>query len=172
MKRVASAALLLLAAAAFCAAQEWNEKDLIGREVYKVALDAKTAKALADKLGDIYVAYSFSGISFRDASGRYVNCFEQAYIFSVKGTAVTILGRIDKQSVDAADGTTLVDMKKKDPKLYQHVAGVSSGILKYPFQVTMVAQGIDDPEKYYETPVVCALAIDAAKKTIAVAKGK
>jgi hypothetical protein len=170
MKRMAFVVTLLAAAAGLCYSQEWNEKDLIGREIYKVSLDAQSAKSITEKLGDLYIAYSFSGVSFRDSTGKYLNSYELAYIFAVKGTSVCVLGRIDRQGVADANGKLLFDLKKSDPKLFQHVAGVSSNILKKPLQPTLIGQNIEDPEKYYETPVVCPLAIDAAKKTIIPAK--
>jgi hypothetical protein len=172
MKKNASIVVVFLAAACLCFSQEWNEKDLIGREVYKVSLDGQSAKTIAEKLGDLYVAYSFSGVSFRDASGKFLNGFDEAYIFAVKGSSVCVLGRIDRQAVSDANGKVLFDVKKSDPKLFPHVAGVSSSILKKPLQPALIGQSIEDPEKYYETPALCALAIDVAKKTLVLAKAK
>jgi len=141
----------------------------MGREIYKVSLDAKSAKTVTEKLGTLYVACSFSGVSFRDAAGAYLNSYDLVYIFAVKGSVICVLGKIDKQGIADANGDLLFNLKKNDPKLFQHVMGVSSNILKTPLQPAMVEQSIDDPEKYSETKVICPLAIDVAKKTLIVA---
>ena len=172
MKKTVSVAVVLLLAAGLCYSQQWNEKDLIGREIYMVSLASQPAKTITDKLGYLYVAYSFSGVSFRSTTAKYVNGYDMAFIFAMKGTTVTILGRIDKQTVTDAKGNVLFELKKKDPKLAQHVVGVSSTILTKPLQPALIAQDIDDPEKYYETPVICSLTIDAAKKTLVAVKAK
>jgi hypothetical protein len=161
---------MLLFAAGLSYSQQWNAKDLVGRETYMLSLDSQPAKAITDKLGYLHVAYSFNGVCFRNSSAKYVNGYDMAFIFAVKGTTLSILGRIDKQAVTDAKGNVLFELKKTDPKLSQHVVGVSSNILKKPLQPVLVAQDIDDPEKYYETPVICSLSIDVAKKTLVLAK--
>jgi hypothetical protein len=172
MKRAACLAVMMALAAGLCFAQAWNESDILGREIARVSLDGTAAKTVAEKLGDLYIASSFSGTSFRDAAGKFVNTYDTVFIFAAKGKSLVVLGKIDKQTVFGADGKAILDMKKSDPKLFQHVVGVSSSLLRKPLQVVMIEQSIDDPEKYSETAVICSLTIDTAKKTIAIAKGK
>jgi len=136
-------------------------------EVYKVSNDSQFYKNIAPKLGDIYVAYRYSGTTFRDYLGRYVNVLDVVYVLAVKGSLVAILGKIDKSTIVDAYGNVLYDLSKSDPTFFSHAVGVSSSILRHLTQPSMIGVGKDKPGEYYETEAVFSLTIDADKKTIA-----
>jgi hypothetical protein len=168
MKALGVSMALLVLLPSCLLAQQWSEKDLQGLEVYQVDPLQAQIKAVKKDLGDVYVAYSYSGKTVRTGSGQYVNVLEYAFIFAVSGPKVSVLGRFEKYKVIDAYGKTLYDVSKDDPPLLPYVIGLSSTTVTTPMDPALMCS-YKDPDgraTYGETNPIVLLNIDASNATI------
>lgn len=148
--------------------QPWSEKDLSGLEVYRIRGESQYYKDLVANLGDILIAYKYSGLTYRNSLGDFVNALDYAYFLSVRDGKVTFLGKLEKTRIIDAYGKVLYDASKDDPSLFPNVVGISSNIIQTLTQPSLVVLGKEKTGAafYYETEAVVALDFDVQRKTI------
>ena len=114
-------------------------------------------------LGDYYIAYKGTGIVFKDGLGETNEALDFAYIYTKKGNAIAILGKLEKLRIIDAFGKVIKQVGKDDPIL-KSIIGLSPDILEDPLGVGFVMKNKRGVIK--KTNSYCLLRVDTDSGTI------
>jgi hypothetical protein len=156
--------LLAVGISTHTAIAESKQIDLKGLEIreYKLSNMLDRDIQIKEHLGNLFVAYRPTNMSYTKLGNKHIAVFAYAYIFYEKDNKKVILGKIDAHGVYNASGTSIkvIDPKRSD---YISFIGVSDSILKDPLSPSLITK---DEQGFRELNVFVPLEIDFEKNTL------
>lgn len=164
MKRITSffTMICVFISVSVFAERAYSSKDLIGLDRAEIRL--KSDSEVKQKFGNLYIAYTKTGLSFVSATGRKIETLKFYFIYYIKDNDEVILGKIEPVKVFNAYGKILKEINNPAITIY----GISSSVIESPLAPNCVTMG--SRNEYTETESFVRLYFDFQRASIIVRK--